>query len=171
MIIILLVCWSSYWLSFFSINQLLRFSMIRNLLNARTDNDLIRSSAIISLMNKYLRMIFFRFIISLIQCQRISMCFVLLWYSELMIKSIAFLLSAIINTSWSFLKFNSLRNRLIQIASLVASNKIIYSVSQNDSAIVNCCLDEWVIVSSTSMNTYFFVECLLSFNSTKSESL
>jgi hypothetical protein len=89
--------WSLWWffismmiiLLFSSINQLLRFSMIRNLLNAKADNDLIRSSAIISLMSKYLRVIFFRFIISLIQCQRISMCFVLLWYSELMMRSIS----------------------------------------------------------------------------------
>ncbi len=104
MIIILSVCWSSYWvivLLTLSINHSLRFSMIRNFLNAKADNDLIRSSAIISLMSKYLRVIFFRFIIFLIQCQRISMCFVLLWYSELMIKSIALLLSAKINTSWS----------------------------------------------------------------------
>jgi hypothetical protein len=60
------------------INHSLRFSMIRNFLNAETDSDLISPSAIISLMNKYLKMIFFRSIISLIQCQRISMCFVLL---------------------------------------------------------------------------------------------
>jgi hypothetical protein len=114
---------------------------------------LIRSSAIISLMNKYLRMIFFRFIISLIQCQRISMCFVFLWYNELMMSSIAFLLSAKISTSWSFLKFNSLRNRLIQIVSLAASNRVMYSISQDDRTMMSCCLNEWLIAFSASIKT------------------
>jgi hypothetical protein len=117
---------------------------------------LIKSSAIMSLMSKYLRIIFFRFIISLIQYQRISMCFVLLWYSELMMKSIAFLLSAKISTNWSsFRNFSSWRNCLIQIASLAVSDRVIYSVSQDDNAMMNCCLDEWLIVSSTSIKCLF----------------
>jgi hypothetical protein len=136
--------------------------MIRNLSNAKADNDLIRSSAIISLMSKYLRVIFFRFIISLIQCQRISMCFVFLWYSELMMRSIAFLLSAKISTNWSsFRNSSSWRNCLIQIASLAVSDKVIYSISQDDSAMMNCCLDEWLIISSTSMKTYTSKWCEL----------
>jgi hypothetical protein len=155
----------------FLINRSLRFSMIRNVLNAKTDNDLIHSSAIISLMNRYFMMILFWFIISLTQCQRISICFVLLWNSELMIKSIALLLSVKISMSWLSLNFSSRRNSLIQIAFLAVFDRIIYSVSQYDKTIMSCCLNEWINVSFTNLNTYFFVKCLLSFNSTKSELL
>jgi hypothetical protein len=92
--------WSSYSVSMLiivlviSINHSLTFSMIQNFQNAKTDSDLIRLSAIISLMNKYLRVIFFSFIIFLIQCQRIFMCYIFLWYCGLMMRLIAFLLSA-----------------------------------------------------------------------------
>jgi hypothetical protein len=52
--------------------------MVRNFLNAEAGNGLISPSVIISLVSNYFRVIFFRFIIFLIQCQRISMCFVFL---------------------------------------------------------------------------------------------
>jgi hypothetical protein len=121
--------------------------MIQNLLNAKTDNDLIRSSAIIWLMNKYLRVIFFRFIISLIQCQRIFMYFDFLWYSELMMRSITFLLFAKISTNWSSSRnFSSWRSCLIQIAFLAVFDRIIYSISQDDKTMMNCCLNEWLII-------------------------
>ncbi len=78
-----------------------RFNISLNFWNAGVGSGFVNPSAGISLVGRYLMIICFLATTCLIQCQRTSMCLVLLWNKGLVVRSIAPMLFAWINIGLS----------------------------------------------------------------------